>query len=165
MRTAGQLAGLAVVGEGTGERLGRVQDVLFDPSSGQITAFLVRTGGILAKAQVLTRLFVRSLGADAVLVESGKVLEEAHADPPVPGSLSAHSLDDRPVLDDSGKLLGKVTDVLVDEAALTVTALQLSTGLLEAVLHGKTHIPLPVVKAIGADSIVVPASWDAAAAA
>lgn len=159
MRTAGELAGLAVVGEGTGERLGRVQDVLFDPASGRITGFLVKAGGLLSKPHLLPILYVRRLGQDAVLVEPGKILEEVNADPVYPDSLTAHSLDNRPVLDDTGKFLGKVDDVLVSEDTLTVTALLFSTGFIGNMLRGKPHVPLHIVKAIGQDSIVVPSSY------
>jgi uncharacterized protein YrrD len=164
MQTAGAMAGLAVVGEGSGDRLGRVQDVLFDQSSGRVTGFLVHPGGLFAKLQVLPRLYVRSIGTDALLVEPGKVLEEAKGEPIVEGSLSAHSLDGRPVLDDTGKYLGKVGDVLVDESGPSVSALLLDTGLIAGVLHGKPRIPFGVVKAFGQDSIVVPASYDITAA-
>lgn len=159
MRTAGELAGLAVVGEGTGERLGRLQDVLFDPSNGRITGFLVKVGGLLSKPHLLPILFVRRLGQDAVLVEQGRILEEVASDPVYPDSLNAHSLDNRPVLDDTGKFLGKVDDVLVSEDSLTVTALLFSTGFIGNLLHGKPHVPLHLVKAIGQDSIVIPSSY------
>ena len=164
MRTLGQLSGLAVIGEGSGEKLGRIHDILFDPKSGQITAFLIHPGGLLAKPRVLPRLFVRTLGTDALLVEPGNVLEDSKAEPAVPGSLSVLSLGGRPVLDDTGKYLGKFDDVVVDESTLTVTTLQISAGLIENTLHGKPSVLLSVVKAIGPDSIVVPATAEAAPA-
>lgn len=164
MKTGGELSGLAVVTEGTGDRLGRVQDVLFDPGSGRITAFLVHPGGLFAKPQVLPRLFMRRLGSDALLVEPGKVLEDAATDPAVEGSQHGRALDGRPVLDDAGKFLGRVDDVLVDEENLAVPALLLGTNLIDTMLHGKPRIPLAAVKAFGQDSIVVPASYDVASA-
>jgi uncharacterized protein YrrD len=160
MRTAGELSGLAVVVEGAGDRIGRVHDVLFDPNTGRITAFLVHPGGLFAKMQVLPRLFVRSLGKDAILVEQGRVLEDATKEPAVDSSLHARTLDNRPVLDDTGTVIGKVDDVVVEEGQLTVTAFVLGTTIVSAMLHGKPRIPFAVIKAIGDDSVIVPAKYE-----
>lgn len=165
MRTAGELSGLAVVGEGSGDKLGKVQDVLFEASSGSVTAFLVHPGGLFAKTLLLPSLAVRAVGADAILAEQGHVLEEIKSEPALPGSLSIKSLDGRPVLDDTGKVLGKATDAVLTDDGLSVAAIQYSSGMIDSLLHGKSAIPLNVVKAIGADSIVVPASYVAASEA
>ncbi len=159
MRTAGELSGLAVVGEGSGDKLGKLQDVLFEASSGRVTAFLVHPGGLFAKALLLPSLAVRSVGADAVLVEQGHVMEEIKSEPALPGSLSVKSLDGRPILDDTGKVLGKTTDVVLTGDGLSVAAIQYSTGVIDSILHGKPTIPLNVIKAIGEASIVVPSSY------
>ncbi len=158
----GDLSGLAVVGEGSGSKLGKIQDVLFDPISGSITGFLVHPGGLFTKAQLLPSLAARALGADALMVEQGHVLQEITSEPAIAGSLSVGSLNGRPILDDTGKVLGKMTDAVLAETTFAIEAFQYSSGVLGAILHGKAIIPLPVVKAIGADSIVVPASYHAA---
>ena len=162
MGTAGELSGLAVVSEGSGDKLGKVQDVLFEASSGTVTGFLVHPGGLFAKTLLLPRLAVRTVGTDALLVEQGHVLDEIKSEPALPGSLSVSSLDGRPVLDDTGKYLGKTTDVVLTSDSLSVAEIQYSSGVISSVLHGKPTIPLNVVKAIGVDSIVVPASYGAA---
>jgi uncharacterized protein YrrD len=162
MGTAGELSGLAVVSEGSGDKLGKVQDVLFEAGSGTVTAYLVHPGGLFAKSLLLPRLAVRTVGTDALLVEQGHVLQEIKAEPALPGSLSVKSLDGRPVLDDTGKYLGKITDAVLADDSLSVIALQYSGGMIDSMLHGKPAIPLNVVKAIGPDSIVVPASYGAA---
>lgn len=159
MRTAGQIYGLAVVIEGTGDRVGRIQDVLFEPS-GQVSAFLIHPGGLLAKPQILPRLFVRTLGDDALLIEGGRVLEDAARDPAVENSIHARGLDNRPILDDAGKVIGKVDDIVLDEPNLAVTALVVGTSTFNAMLHGKPRIPFAMVKTIGKDSVVIPATFD-----
>jgi uncharacterized protein YrrD len=159
MRTAGELSGLAVIGENSGDKLGRLQDIYFDSATGQVTGFLVNGGGLFTKAEFLARLYVRSLGQDAIIVEAGKVLEEAKGEP-IENSLTARSLDNRPVLDDSGKYLGKVDDIVVAEDSMTVAALVVSTGLFDTMLHGKPRVPFTLVKAIGKDSVIIPASHE-----
>jgi uncharacterized protein YrrD len=178
MRTAGELVGLAVVGATTGERLGRVLDVLFEPSSGRVTGFLVRraNGGLFSRPKLLSRQSVQSVGQDAVLVHNmqgqdaqgqdagGKgeaALEPVEQDPPVPGSVSAHTLDGRPVLDAAGHLVGRVADVLLDDLGESVVALLLSAGFMGDLLHGRPRtLPLSLVRAIGPDSVVAVAGYD-----
>lgn len=159
MRTGTELAGLAVISGAAGERLGRIQDVLFEPATGRISGFLVNPGGIFASSQLLPRLVVRSLGADATIVEGGTQLEEIRSDPPLPDAIRGRSLDNRPVIDESGKVLGKIADVVVDEASLNVAAFVVSTGLVENVLHGKPQLPMTQVRAIGADAVIVPTGF------
>jgi uncharacterized protein YrrD len=186
MRTAGELVGLAVVGAATGERLGRLQDVLFEPGSGRVTAFRVRRagGGLFSRPQLLLRERVQSVGQDAVLVGEGvgnasgglgaaagegeplATLVPVTQDPPVPGSVAAHGLDGRVVLDAAGHLAGRVADVLLDDAAGSVSALLLSAGFVGDLLHGRPRtLPLSLVRAIGADSVVAEAGYDPKAAA
>ena len=161
MRTAGELSGLAVVREAAGERLGRVHDVLFDPASGRVAGFLVRTGGgLFSKPQFLPQLLVRSLGQDALLVESGAVLEEVHSEPVAAGAISAHALDGRPVLDATGTVIGHVADVLVNDDGKSVAALTLSTGLLGNLMQRRPRLPLSQIRAIGEDSVVTTKDFD-----
>jgi uncharacterized protein YrrD len=106
---------------------------------------------------------VRGVGTDAAVVEGGTVQEEADPEQ-ASTSVSAKSLEGRPVLNEAGVVLGKVADVLVDPRAMTIPALLLSTGLLDNVLHGKPQLPLGIVKAVGKDSVLVPTSYDPRAA-
>ena len=163
MRTGGEIAGLAVVREG--ERIGRVQDVLFEPNGGKITGFLVSGGGLFSRPQFLPRLMVRSLGADAVVVEPSATLEDVTKEPIVEDSVHGRSVDDRPVIDESGKLLGKVADVAVDPERLTVAALVVGTGFVDNLLRGKPHLPMDLVKHFGGDSIVASSAYDPHASA
>jgi uncharacterized protein YrrD len=160
MQSAADLTGLAVITATTGERLGRVHDVIFDAATGQITGFMVDPGGLFTKAQLLARGLVRSLGADACIVEGGTTLEPVHADPPIPGSLAVRSLAGRPVLDQTGKHIGNVAGAVVDEPSLSVPALQITTGMLDKMLRGKHDLPLSLVQAIGPDSVIAVSAYD-----
>ena len=67
-RTGRELAGLAVVTLAGGERLGRVDDVVFHAATGRVTGFLVSLGGLLGKTRFLPAGQAQSLGADALTV-------------------------------------------------------------------------------------------------
>ena len=156
-RTGRELAGLAVITLNGGERLGRVEDVLFLPSSGQVAGLLVDRGGMFSRPKFLPAGQIQSVGADAVTVAGEEALAEAGPDP---AAVASKTLDGRPVLNQAGTVLGKVTDVIVDTDSLLITALVLSTGLLDNALHGRPLLPLSLVQAIGADSVIASNSYD-----
>jgi len=158
MKTARELAGLAVVTLTGGERLGRIGDVVFRPATSQVAGFLVDRGGMFTKPQFLAAAQVKGLGADALTIEGEGALTEAA--PANAEELAAKPLEGRPVLNQAGTVLGKVADVTVDTDALLVPHLLLATGLLDNALHGKPQLPLSQVQTIGADSVIVSNAYD-----
>lgn len=160
LQSVGELAGLAVVTLAGGERLGRLHDVVFHVSSGRVTGFLVDTGGLFSKPRFLPAGQVQSLGTDALTITSADALVETNPAQTDPDELEAKPLEGRPVLNASGTALGKVSDVMVDTASLTIPGLILSTGLIDNTLHGKPRLPIAMVKTVGKDSIVVPDAYD-----
>ena len=158
VKTARELAGLAVVTLTGGERLGRIADVVFQATTGRITGFLVDRGGMFSKARFLAAAQVQGLGADALTIEGEDALAEAA--PASAEEIAAKSLEGRPVLNQAGTILGKVADVAVDTEALLVPHLLLATGRLDNALHGKPQLPLSLIQTIGADSVIVSNAYD-----
>ena len=158
-RTGRELAGLAVMTLAGGERLGRVDDVVFHTATGRVTGFLIDPGGMFGKTRFLPAGQTQSLGADALTVPAADVLQENSPAQVDADEISGKSLEGRPVLNASGTVLGKVADIVVDDQQLVVSLL-LATGLLDNVLHGKPHLPIATIQTIGKDSIVVPDSYD-----
>jgi len=158
IKTGRELAGLAVVTLTGGERLGRIDDVVFQAATGQIVGFLVDRGGMFSKAKFLAAAQVQGLGADALTITG----EEALAASAVAGAgeTAAKAIEGRPVLNQAGTVLGKVADVAVDTEGLRVPHLLLATGLLDNALHGKPQLPLSQIQTIGADSVIVLNTYD-----
>ena len=157
VKTGRELAGLAVVTLTGGERLGRIDDVVFQAATGAVSGFLIDRGGMFSKARFLAASQVQGLGADALTITSEEALSEAA--PPDAGE-AAKPLAGRPVLNQAGTVLGRVADVVVDTDTLSVPYLLLATGLLENALHGKPQLPVSEVQAIGADSVIVSNTYD-----
>ena len=72
IKTGRELAGLAVLTLTGGERLGRVEDVIFQVGTGQVTGFIITMSGLLTKAKLLPVSAVNSLGSDALTVTSSE---------------------------------------------------------------------------------------------
>ena len=158
VKTARELAGLAIVTLAGGERLGRVADVVFQATTGAVAGFLVDQGGMFSKPKFLASGLVRGLGADALTITAQEALTEVSST--ATDEIAAKTLEGRPVLNQAGTILGKVTDIAVDTEALRVPYLLLATGLLDNALHGKPQLPLSLVQTIGADSLIVSNDYD-----
>lgn len=157
-KTGRELAGLAVVTLAGGEKLGRIDDVVFNPANGLVTGFFVDRGGMFSKAKFLPAGDVQGLGDDALTTQS----ESALLDGPsaITGEVAAKTIENLPVLNPEGTVLGKVADIGVDTANLTVPYLVLSGSLISNALHGKPHLPISAVQMVGADSVIVSSSYD-----
>ncbi len=158
VKTGRELAGLAVVTLTGGERLGRIADVVFQVTTGQVAGFLVDRGGMFSKPRFLATAQVQGLGADAMTITGEEALTEAA--PATAEEFAAKPLEGRPVLNQAGTMLGKVADAAVDTETLLVPYLLLTTGLLDNALHGKPQLPLSQVQTIGADSVIVSNAYD-----
>jgi len=158
IKTGKELSGLAVVSLTGGEKLGRIDDVVFDPSSGRVTGFFVDRGGMFSKQKFLPAGDVHGLGDDALTVASEKALLDGPS--ALTGELAAKTAENLPVLNPAGTVLGKVSDIGVDTQAMTVPYLILATGIIGDTLHGKPHLPVSAIQTVGADSVIVSASYD-----
>ena len=162
VKTGKELSGLSVVTLAGGEKLGRVDDIVFDPNTGRVTGFFVDRGGMFSKPKFLPTGDVQSLGEDALTVPSDKVLLDGPS--ALTGELAAKTAENLPVLNPAGTVLGKVADIGVDTQSLSVPYLILATGIIGDTLHGKPHLPISAVQTVGADSVIVSASYDPKAA-
>lgn len=158
VKTGKELAGLAVVTLNGGEKLGRVDDVVFDPGTGRVTGFFVDRGGMFSKPKFLPAGDVQSLGDDALTVSSDKVLLDGPS--ALTGELAAKTAENLPVLNPAGTVLGKVADIGIETQSLSVPYLILATGIIGDTLHGKPHLPISAVQTVGADSVIVSDSYD-----
>ena len=120
-----RVVGLPVIlGE---RRVGHVERVALTPQARQLRGLVIRNG--LGGARWVPREGVSVLGdVSLVLREApGRMPSEA---PEVP----------RRVTDGSGLTLGRVTDAWIRPDTLEVTALEITLGLLEDLLHGRLRL-------------------------
>jgi uncharacterized protein YrrD len=147
-----ELIGKSIVSGNSGERLGTVADLLLDADSHRVVGLVV-AGGVLSAEQVLPYAEVQTLGTDAVIARSATGLitaKEWHAQPVVATRTSA--LKKKPVLTVSGRAVGDVRDILVDENGM-VDSLEVSgAGLLR---RRSTVANSPELR-IGSDAVLIP---------
>ncbi len=147
-----ELIGKSIVSANSGEKLGRVADVLLHPDSHHIVGLVV-AGGVLSSEQVLPYAEIQTLGTDAIIARSATGLITAkdwHAQPVV--AMRASSIKKMPVLTAGGRAIGDVRDILLDENG-TVDALEISGG---GLLRRRSTVSNAPGLTIGSDAVLIP---------
>lgn len=107
----GALRGMAVLVTDTGERLGQVEDVLVHPTRGVVLAVMVRGEDGELRTLGVSQC---SIGVDAVMASAGRTPTREPVDGALQdGVLALRDLVGSNVVTDQGKLLGRVSEVLV----------------------------------------------------
>src|ERR1051326_5222599 len=129
---ASQLKNKAVVSMADGVQIGRVEDVLFDTAA------------------------LRSLGADAVTVESATPTQAA-ADQAGAGNLlrSFNDLISLKAFNGEGAYLGEVRDVTVEQATGALTELEAHSGGVRGLGGTGVTIPASAIRGIGPELVTV----------
>lgn len=160
---ATDLIGRVVVTIDTGEDVAEIKDVVYGTGRARLLGFTLRGRGFLAgpMKRVLPFANVAALGRDAVMIESASRLAPS-------SDAFARTVDeagDRNVLDDevlteSGRRLGKVTDVIVlCQGVPDVVGYEIEAG--EALgprAGARVLIPLPGTLAVSGSALMVPAA-------
>lgn len=150
---ASELKGRAVVTLSDAEKVGHVDDVLFDPTLRQVLAFRVRQG-TRGPTETVLRGAVSSVGRDAVMIPDPQSLnlEERFAE--LAGAATLKQAQGTRLVSEAGEVVGQVEDIELDDEARYVTAYVLSGSLLERLRHATPHVAASKVLRVGAGGIM-----------
>ncbi len=128
MIRAKELGGRAVVDVDAAEKLGRIDRIVLDPESRRVAGFVIARGsGIFNndKDILLSASCVHAVGPDAVTVRRTSTSD---SDAALSGLPRVSDITGRKVVSDTGKLLGTVDDVLIDESDGRIVGYALDEG-------------------------------------
>jgi sporulation protein YlmC with PRC-barrel domain len=148
---ASALKGRGVVSMADGVQIGRIEDVLFDTVALRVAALaLATTGG----RSILPFSSVRSLGADAVTVESASAVqpEQGAAGNPLRGLGDLQGLK---IVNGEGDYLGQVRDVVIEQSSGTLTEFEAHSGGMLGLGGTSVTIPSAAIRGIGPDLVTV----------
>jgi len=77
MRKGSDLLGKVIITYDTGEKIARVQDLIFDETSNRLLGLLVSEGGLLRQARVVPFSKLQAIGPSAVIVPSASAVTKA----------------------------------------------------------------------------------------
>lgn len=152
-----RLKGLPLVDVGTGRRLGTLEHVLLSRDYRYVEAYMVG-GGFMHKDKAFPATDA-NIGADAIAIRLPPGAEGVEDIAHIKDLPSAHKLLSMPLLTDTGRVVGKVSDVRIDPHSGSVVAYEVrpaSERLAERVRHVPPRVlPATAVQQHGADALII----------
>jgi uncharacterized protein YrrD len=153
---ADELQGRGVLALSNAEKIGQVEEVLFDAQFRRVLGFRVKRGGLFGKAQALLRDSVTSIGAAAVTVPSPDVINDEERFAELARASTLSQVEQTKVVTESGALLGTIAHLEIDDDARTVTAYVLSSSFRDRLLrHDAESVKADEVLRLGEGGIMV----------
>jgi sporulation protein YlmC with PRC-barrel domain len=154
------LKDLAIVSIAEGTKLGRVEDVLFDPQALRVAGLLIGGDG---QTFVIPFEKIAHIGPDAVTVGSSQVTQIKSAGDAFSGLPGLDRFTRLKVVDEAGTLVGTVASIDIDGTTGRMLRFVVHKGGVLGIGRTATTVAVEAVRGIGADLITV--ATDAAARA
>lgn len=156
------IKGTDVIGEKVitldkGKEVEDVDDVIYEPRENRVLALLVNGGGLFSDAKVILIPDIKSIGRDAVIVESDMVLKDVSNVPQNVRSIARSDthLTKMEVVTEGGNKLGYVSDILFDSKTGAVEEFEVSQGGFRDVSSGKKRVKSLDIITVGEDAMIV----------
>lgn len=156
LKQASSIINLPIFALDTKTRVGQVYDLIVDPQTGRILAFLIKKKGIFRIAKILATEDIYNLEANTVVIEKADLIT-----PPEEVVRAKQVLQDKikiinnKVISESGTYLGKVENFVFDSANYILVKLYVKTGILQDLFKGELIIPWGKIHSITKDAIIV----------
>lgn len=137
MKKYSQVVGLPVFSITTGEKLGEVQDVVFQRKSKKIPALILKNRFIINGTAAVLFSDISSIGKDAVMVRDKSVIIKPSSDI----TIDRIDLNGISIYTKDGKGIGTVKDVLFDEQTGNIEGVEVSDSLLNDIMSGRNILP------------------------
>jgi uncharacterized protein YrrD len=157
MRKGSDLIGKLIVAYETGERIERVEDLIFDQSGNRVLGFVVDEGGWARKARVLPLREVQSIGVDAIVVPSKRSIVSVDQVPEMKEVLQRNkALRKTKLMTTDGREIGTLEDLYFDDKTGAIEGYEVSGGLFAEKDSGRGFIPAPETLRVGENIAFVP---------
>jgi uncharacterized protein YrrD len=149
------IIGLPIIITTNGEKIGIVQEILLNLSRGAITGFILDKGGFLRDKKIVDIKEIKNIGEGAIIIDKEDIKFENDLKS-FDDSINFKEMMNKPVFTQSGKNLGIIGDIFVNENNGHIIGFEVSEGIIHDILEGRGIIPLPRSTIYGKDTIVVP---------
>lgn len=147
MQKASEIIGRAVVAREGAEDIGKIKDLVVEPSGRQVLGFVVG-GGLFSRARVAPWMGVQAIGPDSVILAAATSVVKVNEAPDIKAVLDKElSIRGLRIQTTEGKDLGKIEDFLFDEKTGAVQGYELSGGIFER----NSFLPTPMTLELGKD--------------
>ncbi|MBD3885440.1 PRC-barrel domain-containing protein [Phormidium tenue FACHB-886] len=157
MYKGSDILGKPIVAYDSGEKFGRVKDLIFDQDSNQLLALLINEGGWFSDALVIPYQGIQAIGIDAVIVPSETAAVRVGQIPEVKRILAQNNvLKGTHIMTTDGRNLGRMIDLYFDEQTGVIEGYEVSGGLFADAYSGRSFVPAPHTLKIGEQIAFVP---------
>ncbi|MBW4550671.1 MAG: PRC-barrel domain-containing protein [Aphanocapsa sp. GSE-SYN-MK-11-07L] len=157
MRKGRDIIGKTIVAYDTGEKVDKIEDLIFDQDRNLLLGFLIDEGGWFSNAKVLPLSLVKAIGLDAVIVPSEDAIQTASHFPDIDSVLKRNNiLKGTQIMTLDGRDLGTLVDLYFDDQTGVVEGYEVSGGLFADAYTGRSFVPAPQTLKIGEDVAFVP---------
>jgi uncharacterized protein YrrD len=147
VQRASEVIGRAVVVREGGEAVGKVKDLVVDPSGRQVLGFVV-SEGLFKSTKVAPWMGVQAIGPDSVILAAATGIVKAAETPDIKSVLDKDlSIRGIRLQTTTGKDLGKIDDFQFDERTGAVLGYELAGG----VFGHRSLLPTPLSLELGKD--------------
>lgn len=147
MQKASEIIGRAVVAREGAEDVGKIKDLVVDPSGRQVLGFVVGEG-LLKSTKVAPWMGIQAIGPDSVIVSASTSIVKVAEAPDIKAVLDKDlSIRGLRLQTTDGKDLGKIDDFQFDEKTGAVLGYELSGG----IFGRNSFMPTPTTLELGKD--------------
>lgn len=150
------LIGMPIITINLGENLGKVKDVLIDPTKLELAALVLPSSLFSQDTMVVPRTVIQVYGRDAILVKSNEAMVRDNTLPGVAGLLSIGKLKGRPIATEKGFKVGVLNDLIIDGTG-QIVGYDLARVFIKGPVAQSKRLPVNVTRSIGPDLIIVDA--------
>jgi uncharacterized protein YrrD len=151
------LKGIAVVSIAQGEKVGTVDNILFDLENRRVIAFKLTKPGLLRSGGIVLRMTdVENIGKDAVMIKNKEAIRELKAERDLQSRPDLGTLSALRVVSEDGTFVGNVATVQFEPRNGVITDVEITgTGFMDRLRRNQT-VPAHQVLSFGSDVVVVP---------
>jgi len=147
--------GLPVICTADGKNLGTIKDIIFCPKEKSVVAFLIECKGYNRRKKVVFASDVLSLGRDALIVNDADDVRDLKKVLHRPEFKDKGDILGLPIYTKNGEDLGTAKDVLFDLKHGKIDGIEVSDGLLQDIVKGRSVLPLIGKVEFGEENILV----------
>ena len=149
-----KILSLPVVTSDAGKQIGEVKDIIYDPTQNKILGYLVEIGGWLRDGKGFLHSDLLRREDDCLVVENESVIRKIGSIPELKQVLDEkRDIRGLRVERDDGRHIGVIRDLVLDEETGEITGYEVSDGVIQDLLNGRTTIPNTGIS-IASDKVV-----------
>jgi len=154
-----QLRGLRVISLSEALKMGKVEEVLLDPTGRWVAALRVRGGGpTVGGEHLVLREAVKRVGQHAVILGAPVSMGDASKTPNLDRLVDLKTFIGLEVVTDEGMLLGRIHDAEIDPQTLTVIEYELTRNFWDSYLQTGLRVSAQDTLSGSKDVLIVPQS-------